>query len=328
VRSLRSAPPFLSDIDIQSLLNGVDLLPALKAAVRQVRTGSIEVPARIALGAGADGKVTHVMVARDAANSHLVAKLIDYDPSRPSRDGRPSVSGTVTYLSDGQVVFYANASAFTNIRTASTTALAIDLISRPSSGILTVFGAGPLAREHILRIAALRPWTEVRVVSRSGVTAERLAHNLNNVLAGGVYAVKNGASAACDGADVVVTATSALTPILSQQDIRPGTLVAAVGSGTPERRELDGGLVGSAAIVIVETLEAARHEAGDLISAQRDGYFDWQHVISLADLLEDNRKIGSDQLIVYKSVGAAWEDLACARVVAGRLEDNKSREGL
>jgi len=53
-----------------------------------------------------------------------------------------------------------------------------------------------------------------------------------------------------------------------------------------------------------------------------------QHVVSLADLLEDDRKIGSDQLIVYKSVGAAWEDLACARVVAGRLEDNKSREGL
>jgi len=264
------------------------------------------------------------MAARDVVNSQSVTKVIDYDPSRPARLRKPSVSGVVTYLSDGQVLFMASASAFTNIRTASTTALAVDLLVRPDASVLTVFGAGPLAREHILRIAALRHLTEIRVVSRSGVTADQLASELVGRVVAQVVPVKSGANAACNGADVVVTATSATTPFLSRADIRPGTLVAAVGSGTPERSELEGPLIGNAAIVIVETVDAARREAGDLIGAAENGNLDWRTVLSLGDILAHGGQTQDNQIVVYKSVGAAWEDLACARVIAATLEATRS----
>jgi ornithine cyclodeaminase/alanine dehydrogenase-like protein (mu-crystallin family) len=317
---LQRPPPFLSDADVHTLLDGIDLLPALRIAIRQLKTQAIEVAPRVGIGHGPRGQVTHIMAARDVGTSESVTKVIDYDPSRPSRTGRPSVSGIVTYLSDGEVVFIANASAFTNIRTASTTALALDLLARPDSTILTVFGAGPLAREHVLRVASLRRWTEIRLVSQSGLTADRLAVELGDLVAAQVHSVKTGASAACDGADVVITATSSTSPIVSKADIRPGTLVAAVGSGTPERRELDGSLIASVSTVIVETVDAARREAGDLIGAEKEGNFEWQSVLSLGDLIDLGTPPPTDEVIVYKSVGAAWEDLACARVIAASLE--------
>lgn len=320
----RRLPPFLTDADVESLLKGVDLRPALKLAIRQLNVQAIEVAPRIGIGRGPEGQVTHIMAARDVVNSQSVTKVIDYDPSRPARLSKPSVSGIVTYLSDGQVIFMASASAFTNIRTASTTALAVDLLTRPDASVLTVFGAGPLAREHILRIAALRHLAEIRVVSRSGVTADRLAGELASLVGAQVLSVKAGPSAACNGADVVVTATSATTPILSEADIRPGTLVAAVGSGTPERMELEGPLIGSAATVIVETVDAARREAGDLIGAAEEGNFDWRTALSLGDILARGGQTQRNQIVVYKSVGAAWEDLACARVIAASLEGARS----
>jgi ornithine cyclodeaminase/alanine dehydrogenase-like protein (mu-crystallin family) len=312
-------PPFLSDDEVRNQLTKVDLGPSLRDVLRQLQAGSIEVAPRVGLGHGPLGEVTHIMAAKDLASGQVVTKLIDYDPSRPARVGKPSVIGIVTYLVGGEVIFLANASTFTNIRTASTTALAVDLLSPPDARVLTIFGAGPLAKEHAIAIAACRTLQEIRIVSRSGVSAERLAIELTELLGSAVRASTAGARKACAGADVVVTATSALEPILSEDDIEPGTLIAAIGSGIRERRELTGSLVGRATTIVVETLEAAQSEAGDLISASAEGHLDWNVVVPLGDLLRPDFHPDFSKFVIYKSVGAAWEDLACARAIADLL---------
>jgi ornithine cyclodeaminase len=88
--------------------------------------------------------------------------------------------------------------------------------------------------------------------------------------------------------------------------------------------ELEGPLIGSAATVIVETVDAARREAGDLIGAAEEGNFDWRTALSLGDILARGGQTQRNQIVVYKSVGAAWEDLACARVIAASLEGARS----
>lgn len=312
-------PPFLSDEEVRNQLAKVDLGPSLRDVLRQLQAGSIEVAPRIGLGHGPLGEVTHMMAAKDLARREVVTKLIDYDPSRPARVGKPSTIGIVTYMVGGEVVFLANASAFTNIRTAWTTALAVDLLSPPDASVLTIFGAGPLAKEHAIAIAACRTLREIRITSRSRLSAERLAMELTDMLGSPARASTTGARDACVDADVVVTVTSSMEPILSEDDVRPRTLIAAIGSGVPFRRELTGPLVGRADMIVVETLTSAQSEAGDLISAAAEGYLDWKTVIPLADILLPDFRLGSSQLVIYKSVGAAWEDLACARVIADRL---------
>ena len=163
-------------------------------------------------------------------------------------------------------------------------------------------------------------------MSLSGLTADQLANDLSNVLRMPVVASRGGAREACAGADIVVTATSAVTPILFDGDIEPGTLVAAVGSGIADRRELDGRLVGSAELIVVETIEAAKSEAGDLISANIEGYLSWDALVPISDILRNGQPSGSGRILVYKSVGAAWQDLACASVIARRLDETKASQ--
>jgi ornithine cyclodeaminase/alanine dehydrogenase-like protein (mu-crystallin family) len=313
-------PRCLSDDDVRECLMNVDLQPALEDAVRRVEAGVIYSAPRAALGHGPLGQVTHIMAAKDLVSEQVVTKLVDYDPSRPGRIGRPSLSGIVTYMVAGEVVFVANAAAFTNIRTAAATAMAIDLMAPLAANVVAILGAGPLAKEHALAIARRRHLAEIRIVSLSGRSADRLADELSPLMGLPVKAVASPREA-CAGASIVVTVTSAVKPILFDGDVGAGTLVAAVGSGTPDRRELDGPLVASATEIVVETLEAAEREAGDLISAHNDGYLDWTKVTPLADILRKPMRAQPSGIALYKSVGAAWQDLACASVIARRLEE-------
>lgn len=311
---------YLSDEEVRGYLTAGDVLRELRDVVQQVALGSIECPARIAMGRGSGGKVTHLMAAKDLENQRVVTKLVDYDAERPRQAGLPSLLGVVTYTVSGEVGFICRAGDFTNIRTAAATALAVDLLAPSQARVLTIFGAGPLGKEMAFAISKRRELKELRIVSRTTQSAERLAAYLASILGIPVLAVKDGARSACMGADIVVTVTSAVEPILSAEDVDPGTLVAAVGSGTAERRELAGDLVGSANPIVVETVEAAQAEAGDLIQAAAEGFLDMSTLTPLADVLRNGYRSDSSRVAVYKSVGAAWQDLACANLIWRQLE--------
>lgn len=259
-----------------------------------------------------------MMAARNLATGEVVTKVIDYDPERPARTGRASIQGLLTYLVDGDVVFVARGAAFTNIRTAAMTSLAVDLLAPQGSRVLTIFGAGPQAYAHALAVGAVRAFDEIRLVSKSGASAERLASRLGPMLTAQVRGVQ-GERRACAGADVVITATSAVDPFLTADDIDDGALVAAIGSGIRGRAELSGSLVARARTVVVETIEAARSEGGDLIRAEAEGSFDWRNVVQIADVLAGGLARDDNDVVIYKSVGSSWQDLACARVIAENI---------
>lgn len=110
------------------------------------------------------------------------------------------------------------------------------------------------------------------------------------------------AELAVRGADIVVTATNAKDPVLEAGWVQPGTLVCAVGSNVASRRELPAGLVDRAALVVADSLEQARIEAGDLILAG-----DWRNAVDLKDVRKSYRP---DCIVIFKSVGLGVEDVA------------------
>jgi 1-piperideine-2-carboxylate/1-pyrroline-2-carboxylate reductase [NAD(P)H] len=113
---------------------------------------------------------------------------------------------------------------------------------------------------------------------------------------------------------LIVTATTSREPVLSE-GVRDGAFVAAVGSFEPEAAELPPGLISGSAVV-VDTIEGAREEAGDLIRAERARAFRWADAIPFEDALQKNeRPTGT---VVFKSVGHALWDLAAARAAFSR----------
>jgi ornithine cyclodeaminase len=120
---------------------------------------------------------------------------------------------------------------------------------------------------------------------------------------------------------MVVTTTTSTTPVITDR-VRNRAFIAAVGAYRPTMAELPPELVRRSR-VFVDTLEGARHEAGDLIQAD----IDWSNVASLEDVVlplspEDARPRRGTAPTIFKSVGHALWDLAAARLAArhsGRL---------
>ena len=136
-------------------------------------------------------------------------KAICLIPGNPAR-GLDAHQGTVM-LYDGETgmpTAILNASAITEIRTAAVTAVATRALARESARVLAMLGAGVQARSHLLALADVRPWDEVRVYAPTTAHAEALREVRPDIT------VAASAQDAVQGADVVTIATSAKRPVL------------------------------------------------------------------------------------------------------------------
>ena len=115
-------------------------------------------------------------------------------------------------------------------------------------------------------------------------------------------------------AGLVVVATSAGEPVVVDRQLRPDTTVLAVGAHTVDTRELHEDVLRGAQ-VIVEDVEAARREAGDVVIAVEKGALAWDDVVTMAEVVRGEVALDPARRVVFKTVGMPWEDLAVARVV-------------
>ena len=99
--------------------------------------------------------------------------------------------------------------------------------------------------------------------------------------------------------------------------LRPGALVCAVGANRLEARELDNAVVERATFVCCDSKEQASVEAGDLVEPVERGVLDWLEVHELAEVVggEVAGRQSQDDIVLFKSLGIAAEDLAVAKLV-------------
>ena len=111
------------------------------------------------------------------------------------------------------------------------------------------------------------------------------------------------------GADVIVVATAATTPVLMGKWLAPGVHINAVGATRPNWRELDDEALRKARIY-VESREAAMKESGDIIAAGKI-FAEIGEVIAGSK----NGRESDEEITLFKSVGVAIEDIAAANLV-------------
>ena len=101
------------------------------------------------------------------------------------------------------------------------------------------------------------------------------------------------------GADVIVVATSATTPVLEGEWLSPGVHINAVGATRPDWRELDDSALRQARIY-VESRKAASKESGDIIAAGKI-------FAEIGEVVAGSRpgRESDDEITLYKSVGVA-----------------------
>ncbi|QIN78595.1 delta(1)-pyrroline-2-carboxylate reductase family protein [Rubrobacter marinus] len=294
--------------------------PALAEALGEVlgmkASGEAHAPPRLRLPLGG-GATLLVMPAADGALA--VTKLVTVHPGNAER-GLPTIRGEVVAMraATGERLGVLDGATVTARRTAALSLLAASSLAPRPDGPLLILGAGTQGRAHL---EAFREGlgTEKVFVGSRGAEGERALVEHARGLGMEALAVEGELAGAVGEVTLVVTATTSEVPVLSE-GVRGDAFVAAVGSFRPHMVELPAPLV-AAARVVVDDLEGAREEAGDLISAGEAGAFDWGDAVALEDALRGPERFEErDGPIVFESVGHALWDLAAARLAfAGEL---------
>ena len=120
------------------------------------------------------------------------------------------------------------------------------------------------------------------------------------------------ASAAVKSAELVITATSATEPIVQASDLREDAIVVAMGAHTPDTRELAGDVF-AGATVIVEDVDVAMREAGDVVQAIAEGHIEKPALVSLQEAVTTSTDYTqAPGRVVFKTTGMPWEDVVVA----------------
>jgi ornithine cyclodeaminase/alanine dehydrogenase-like protein (mu-crystallin family) len=203
--------------------------------------------------------------------------------------------------------------SITGLRTAAGSAVATQYLARPEAATVGILGSGVQAESHLVAMCAVRPvqtaWVYSRDRDRRTDFAKRMAARL-----GIEVTPVSSARAAVEGADIVVTATTAREPIVDGDWFAEGAHINCVGSGIPDRRELDDKIVQRAKIV-VDTHASALEEAGDLLIPLSKGLIGREAIhADLGEVLTGQRVGRTDpqEITIFKSVGVALQDVAAA----------------
>ena len=310
----------LNSADVRKALPMAEAVEAMKQAFAALSDGKAKVPMRAHLQIEPHNGISLVMPAylnaqQGEALTVKVVSLFDHNHKR----GLSRIQAAVLVLNPetGQPIAVVEGATLTAIRTAAASGAATDLLAQTDSHTLAIFGAGVQAPAHLEAMCAVRPIQKVWIFGPTLSKVERMIARMSQQewCTAELHAAATPGQAVSD-ADIVCTTTTSHEPVFDDADLKPGVHINAVGSYTPQAREIPPQTV-VRSLVVVDSREAAWEEAGDLIQPLQAGLIDRDHIHAELGELVLGRKTGrsrDDQITFFKSVGIAVQDAAAARV--------------
>jgi len=201
------------------------------------------------------------------------------------------------------------------LRTGAVTGIAARHLAAEAGGPIAVIGTGFQATAPVNGRVAATGATDIRVHARTAEKRDAFAARMAESTGVNVHAVDS-VEAALEGAPVVVTITNSAEPVLHAEHLRPGLTIIAAGNNTWLRSEIDPAIVGRADVVVVDDVDNAKIEAGELMRAAETGLFSWDSAVALHDVIGGTRpgRSNPDQVVLVELQGIGIEDVAVAEL--------------
>lgn len=312
--------------DVARLLSYRDCIALVRAAMIDLSQGRTRQVLRSILKLDEAGRMFGVMPgAMTGADAIFGAKLVSVFPGNFA-SGKMSHQGVVVLFDDdsGAPSAVLEAGEITAVRTAAASAAATDALARPDASRLAILGYGEQAWRHVMAIREVRTIGQVRVWGRSRDRAEAFAERVRK---SGLEATPAASAAdAAAEADIICTVSAAAEPILMSADVADGCHVNAVGSSYAGPSEIDVALVARARLF-------ADHRAGvlaqgaEFIRAREAGLVGDDHLLGeIGEVFAGTLagRTSARDVTLYKSLGSIVQDLAAARHIVARLEEERS----
>jgi alanine dehydrogenase len=297
-----------------------EVIQAMKQAYAALSAGQAQMPLRTRLDVPPHSGLSLFMPAYLQAGDKeaLAVKVVSLFPQNPAR-GLAFIQAAVLVLEPdtGRALALLEGSTLTAIRTGAAGGASADLLARPESRVLALFGAGVQGRSQLEAVCSVRQIESVWIFDpdpkRAGDLAAQVAGR--GPIPDDVRVAGDSAQAVAD-ADIICTATTSATPVFADRDLKAGVHINAIGSYTPQMQEVPAETL-KRARVVVDSRPASLAETGDLIAPIRQGLFDESHIYAELGEIVLGLKAGRQspaEITYFKSVGVAVQDALAAQL--------------
>ena len=241
-------------------------------------------------------------------------KIANVTPDNGKR-GLPAVIASYLLFDEttGEHLAILDGTTLTARRTAAASALGARYLANPAAKHLLLVGAGKVAQELPDAFSSLFPLERISIWNRNPERAQALAEQLGKA---GRWQVEvcGDLEAGVKNADIISCATLAREPLVKGEWLQAGQHLDLIGSFTTQMRETDDNAMQRAEVYI--DTEAALKESGELLMPLASGALQREAIRgTLYDLCrEAHPRHQPNRISLFKGVGHAVEDLACAIV--------------
>ena len=307
----------ISESEVRAVLTMPMAIEAVERISRKQASGEAVVHPRRRFELPGGG-FFHYMAAADFSAGYVAMKQYTY------------VKGKIRFLvplyemPTGDLAALIEADYMGQLRTGAASGVATKYLARENSRVAAIIGTGGQARTQLEAIAAVRKLQSARVYGRDAAKRDRFSKEMSEKLGFTVESASS-SSEAVHGADILCTATTAAHAVVSGADLAPGVHMNAIGANHAHKRELDEDAVESADVIVVDSIEQSRQEAGDLILAFQGDEVCWTGVKKLSDVVAGKApgRTSDAEVTLFKSNGIASWDLAVAMKVYALAKEKK-----
>ncbi len=208
-----------------------------------------------------------------------------------------------------------------NLRVGAIGALAAKHFALPKPRTIGFIGGGEQAKMHLLAMKSVRPsLVECRVSAKTPEEERQFVRELQPILSDMEFvAARTYSARAIEGADILVTATSAQAPLLRAAWMKSGCFYSHVGGWEDEydvAKECDK--------IVCDDWETVKHRTQTLSRMYQDGELRDADIYANLDEVVAGEKPGreqDDERVYFNAVGLAFVDIAIALAMYRRARE-------
>jgi alanine dehydrogenase len=307
-------PLLLTDTDINKLMTMKECVEVIEDSFRQVADGQTwnRPRSRIRMPRG----FHHLLAA-----SVLGSEVFGLKTYTSFRSGVRFI--VMLYDSNnGDLLAMVQGGRMTQLRTGAVTSVATKYMSREDSTTVGIIGTGNQGRTQLAGVCEARNITSVKAYDRVEDSVKLFVEEMSAELDVEITAVDT-PEEAVKGSDIIITMTTSRTPVLLGDWLEDGQHINAAGSNHWIRQEVDDNVVRRANSIIVDSLEDAQIEAGDLLYPIERGRIQWSQIKELADVVAGHitPRTSPEDVTLFESQGIAVSDIAAAAYVYGKAKE-------
>ena len=312
----------LTKSDLEKVLTMKEVIEVVETAFSELTRGTATLPLRTGITLSEEAGWMGVMPGYLEKMGSLSTKIVTVFEKNLEKK-LPTIMATVILNSTetGAPLAIMEGTFITAMRTGAVSGVATKYLAREDSKTVGVFGAGVQARTQLMAVCAMRnierAFVHDKFEVRANVFATEMSGNLN------IAIETRKPEDVVKESDIIITATTAETPIFDGNLVNPGTHLNLIGSFKPDVREVDEVVIKRSKIV-VDQKSAALEEAGDIIIPLKAGIITEEDIYAELGELVTGIKPGrtsDSEITLFKSVGLGIQDCATAWLAYAKAKE-------